>query len=136
MALNKATIDYPYDPFREFAMQHQLVREEVSEVSIPNLLAAYLPSSDCIYGKPKQRSPNYVLRHANAELRDLSKLLVLRSKHNAHHRAQRWRDVKEELHGDMESSQIYLAELPMGVQSDLVQNAEQFQMTQPWWRGS
>jgi hypothetical protein len=64
------------------------------------------------------------------------KLLVLRNKHNVHHRAQRSRDVKEELRDDMESLQICLTELPMGVQSDLVQNAEQFQMTQPWWRGS
>jgi hypothetical protein len=36
-------------------------------------------------------------------------LPVLRNKHNVHHRAQRWRDVKVELRGDMESSQIYLA---------------------------
>ena len=91
-------------------MPHQLVREEVSEVSIPNPLVAYLPSSDCICGKQKQRSPNYVLHHVNAELHDLSKLLVLRNKHNGHHRAQRWHDVKEELHDDMEFLQIYLAE--------------------------
>jgi hypothetical protein len=110
MALNKATIDYPYDPYREFAMQHQLVREEVSEVSIPNLLAAYLPLSDCTCGKQKQRSPNCVRHHESEELRDLSKLLVLRNKHNGHHRAQRWHDVKEELHDDMEFLQIYLAE--------------------------
>jgi hypothetical protein len=43
------------------------------------------------------------------ELHDQLKLLVPRNKHNVHHRAQRWRDVREELHGDMESSQIYLA---------------------------
>jgi hypothetical protein len=110
MALDKATIDYPCDPFREFAMQHQLVREEVSEVSIPNLLAAYLPSSDCICGKPKQRSPNYVLRHVNAELRDLSKLLVLRNKHSGHHRAQILHAVKVAPRDDMEFLQIYLAE--------------------------
>jgi hypothetical protein len=46
----------------------------------------------------------------NAELRDLSKLLVLRNKHNGHHLAQIWRDVKEELHDDMGFLQIYLAE--------------------------
>jgi hypothetical protein len=60
-------IDYPYDLCREFAKPHQLVHAEVSEVSIPNLLAAYLPSSDCTCGKQKQRSPNYVPRRVNAE---------------------------------------------------------------------
>jgi hypothetical protein len=108
MALNKATIDYPCDRFREFAMRHQLVREEVSEVSIPNLLEVYLPLSDCTCGKPKQRSPNYVLRHANEELRDLSKSQVRRNKHSAHHRAQILHVVKVELRGDMGSLQIYL----------------------------
>jgi hypothetical protein len=134
MALNKATIDYPYDPFREFAMQHQLVREEVSEVSIPNLLAAYLPLSDCTCGKQKQRSPNCVRHHASEELRDLSTSLVQRNKHNDHHRVQILHVVKVAPRGDMEFLQIYLAELPMGVRSDRAQNAEHFQMTRPWWR--
>jgi hypothetical protein len=58
-----ATNDCRCDLCREFAMLRQLVRAEVSEVSIPNLLAAYLPSSDCIYGKQRQHSPNYVHRH-------------------------------------------------------------------------
>jgi hypothetical protein len=69
---------------------------------------AYLPLSDCICGKQRQRSPNYARRHESAELRDLSKLLVLRSKHNAHHRAQKLRVVKAAPHDDMESLQIYL----------------------------
>ena len=115
-------------------MRHQLVREEVSEVSIPNLLAAYLPSSDCTCGKQKRRSPNCVRHLESEELRDLSKSLVPHNKHNGHHRAQILHVVKVAPRGDMEFSQIYLAELPMGVRSDLVQNAEQFQMTQPWWR--
>jgi hypothetical protein len=67
MALGTEAIDYPYDLCQEFAKLHRLVRVEVSEVSILNLLAAYLPSSDCIYGKQRQRSPNYVRRRANAE---------------------------------------------------------------------
>ena len=108
MALGKEAIDYPCDLYREFAKLRQLVRVEVSEVSIPNLSTAYLPSSDCTCGKQKQRSPNYALRHVSAELRDQSKSLVLRSKHNGLHRAQRWRDVKVAPHGDKESSQIYL----------------------------
>jgi hypothetical protein len=33
--------------------------------------------------------------------------LVLRSKHNVHHREQRLPDVKAELNGDMEYEQIY-----------------------------
>jgi hypothetical protein len=134
MALDKATIDYPCDPFREFAMRHQLVREEVSEVSIPNLLVAYLPSSDCTCGKQIQRSPNCVRRHESEESRDLSKSLVLRNKHNGHHRAQILHVVKVAPRGDMEFLQIYLAESLMGVRSDPAQNAEHFQMTQPWWR--
>jgi hypothetical protein len=134
MALDKATIDYQCDPFREFAMRHQLVREEVSEVSIPNLLVAYLPSSDCTCGKQIQRSPNYVRRHESEESRDLSKSLVLRNKHNGHHRAQILHVVKVAPRGDMEFLQIYLAESLMGVRSDPAQNAEHFQMTQPWWR--
>jgi putative hemolysin len=67
MALGMEAIDYPYDLCREFAKPHQLVHAEVSEVSIPNLLAAYLPLSDCTCGKQKQRSPNYVPRRVNAE---------------------------------------------------------------------
>jgi hypothetical protein len=109
MALGKEAIDYPCDLYQEFARQRPLVRVEVSEVSIPNLSTAYLPSNGCIYDKQKQRSPNYVLRHVSAELRDQSKSLVLHSKHNGLHRAQRWRDVKVAPHGDRESSQIYLA---------------------------
>jgi hypothetical protein len=109
MALGMEAIDYPYDLCQEFAKPHQQVRVEVSEVSIPNLLAAYLPSSDCIYGKQKPHSPNYVRHRANAELRDQSKLLVLSNRHSAHHRAQILHVVKVAPHGDMESLQIYLA---------------------------
>ena len=91
-------------------MPHQLVREEVSEVSIPNPLVAYLPSSDCICGKQKQRSPNCVHHHESEELRGLSKSLVLRNKHNGHHRAQILHAVKVAPHDDMGFLQIYLAE--------------------------
>jgi hypothetical protein len=70
MAPNMATIDYQCDQCQEFAMPHPQVRAEVSEVSIPNLLAVYLPLSDCICGKQIQRSPSCVPHHVNAELRD------------------------------------------------------------------
>jgi len=109
MAPNMATNDYLFGQCQEFAKPHQLVRVEVSEVSIPNLSTVYQPLSDCTCDKQRQHSPNYVHRHEIVESHDQSKLQVLCSKHIAHHRAQRWRDVKEELHGDMESSQIYLA---------------------------
>jgi hypothetical protein len=46
----------------------------------------------------------------NAELRDLSKLLVLRNKHSGHHRAQILHAVKVAPRDDMEFLQIYLAE--------------------------
>jgi hypothetical protein len=107
MALSKATIDYPCDPCREFAKQHQLAREEVSEVSIPNLLVAYLPLSDCICGKQKQHFPNCVHHHESEELRDQSKSLVPRSKHIGHRLAQILLFVKVAPHDDMESLQIY-----------------------------
>jgi hypothetical protein len=109
MALGKATNDYLCDRCQEFAKPHQLVRAEVSEVSIPNLLTAYLPLSDCTCGKRKQRSPNCVPHHVNVESRDLSKLQALRSKRIGRHRVQRSHDAKVELHGDKESLQIYLA---------------------------
>jgi hypothetical protein len=131
MALGMEAIDYPYDLCQEFAKPHQQVRVEVSEVSIPNLLVAYLPSSDCTCGKQIQRSPNCVRRHESEESRDLSKSLVLRNKHNGHHRAQILHVVKVAPRGDMEFLQIYLAESLMGVRSDPAQNAEHFQMTQP-----
>jgi hypothetical protein len=108
MAQGMATNDCRCDLCQEFAKLLQQVHEEVSEVSIPNLLAAYLPLSDCTCGKQRQRSPNYVRRLVNAESRDLSKLQVLRNKRNDHHRAQILHVVKVELHGDTESSQIYL----------------------------
>jgi hypothetical protein len=91
-------------------MLHQLVREEVSEVSIPNLSAVYQLSSDCICGKRIQRSPSCDRRHENEESRDLLKSLVQNSKHIDHHRAQRLLYVKEGLRADKESLQIYLAE--------------------------
>jgi hypothetical protein len=109
MALGRETNEYLCGRCQEFAMLHQLVRVEVSEVSIPNLLTAYLPLSGCIYGKQKQHSPNCVHRHENVESRDLSKLPELRSKHIARHRVQRSHDAKAELHGGKESLQIYLA---------------------------
>jgi hypothetical protein len=37
-------------------------------------------------------------------------LLVHCSKHNVHHREQKWPDVKVALHDGMESLQIYLGE--------------------------
>jgi hypothetical protein len=91
-------------------MLHQLVREEVSEVSIPNPSAVYQLSSDCIYGKQIQRSPSCDRRHENEESRDLLKSLAQNSKRNDRHREQRSLDVKVELRGDKESLQIYLAE--------------------------
>jgi hypothetical protein len=109
MALGTATNDYLCGRFQVFAMLHQLVRAEVSEVSIPNPLTAYLPLSGCTCGKQRQHSPNCVPHHANEELRDQSKLPVLRSKHNDHHRARRWHDAKAELRDGKESLQIYLA---------------------------
>jgi len=109
MAQGMATNDCLCDQCQEFSMLHQLVRAEVSEVSIPNLLAAYLPLNGCTCGKRKQHSPNYVPRHVNVELHGLSKLQALRSKHTGRHRAQRSHDAKVELHGDKESLQIYLA---------------------------
>jgi hypothetical protein len=136
MAPNMATNDYLFGQCQEFAKPHQLVRVEVSEVSIPNLLVAYLLLSDCTCGKPTQHSPSYVLPHEIVELHDQSKLQVLCSKHIAHHRGQRLRDVKVAPHGGMESLQIYLSESQMGVRSDLAQSATQFRKTQPWWRGS
>ena len=107
MALDKATIDYPCDPFREFAMPHQLVREEVSEVSIPNLLEVYLPLSDCTCGKQKQRSPNCVPRLDYAESHGQLMLRVLRNKHIDHHLWQKLRVWKVEQHDDKEFEQIY-----------------------------
>jgi hypothetical protein len=108
MALNMAASDYQYDLCREFAMLHQLVHVEVSEVSIPNLSAVYLPLSDCTCGKQRQRSPSYVRRHENVESRDRLMSQVLRNKRNDRHRAQKLRDGKVAPHGDMESLQIYL----------------------------
>jgi hypothetical protein len=89
-------------------MPHQLVREAVSEVSIPNPLAAYRPSSDCICDKQIQRSPNCDHRHESEELHDQLKLLAQNSKHIAHRREQRLLCVKVGLRGGMESLQIYL----------------------------
>jgi hypothetical protein len=108
MALNMAASDYQYDLCREFAMLHQLVHVEVSEVSIPNLSTVYQPLSDCTCDKQRQHSPNYVHRHENVESHDQSKLLALCSKRNGHHRARIWRDGKVARHGDKESLQIYL----------------------------
>jgi hypothetical protein len=108
MALNMAASDYQYDLCREFAMLHQLVHVEVSEVSIPNLSAVYQPSSDCICDRPKQHSPSYVHHHENVESHDRLMSQVLRNKRNDRHRAQKLRDGKVAPHGDMESLQIYL----------------------------
>jgi hypothetical protein len=54
-----------------------------------------------------QRSPSCDRRHENVESRDQSMLQQHGSRHNDHHREQRLRDVKVELHGDKESLQIY-----------------------------
>jgi hypothetical protein len=110
MALSKVAIDYQCVRCPEFARLHQQVREEVSEVSILNPLAVYQPLSGCICGKQIQRSPSCDRRHESAGSHDLLKSLVQNSKHSDRHRAQRSLFVKAELHGDRESSQIYLAE--------------------------
>jgi hypothetical protein len=108
MALSKAAIDYQYVQCREFAMPHQLVREEVSEVSIPNPLAVYRPLSDCTCGKQIQHSPSCDRRHESEESHDQSKLQVQNSKHIDRHREQRLLCEKAALRGDKESLQIYL----------------------------
>ena len=110
MALSKAAIDYQCVRYPEFAKLHQQVHEEVSEVSILNLLVVYQPLSDCICGKQIQRFPSCDRRHESAGSHDLLKSLVQHSKHSDRHRAQKSLFVKAELHGDKESLQIYLAE--------------------------
>jgi hypothetical protein len=70
----------------------------------------YLPLYGYNDDKLKLRFPNCERRHGYAESRDQSKLQVLRSKRNGHHREQILRDVKVEPSGDMECEQIYLVE--------------------------
>jgi hypothetical protein len=108
MALNKEANDYLYGLCQEFAKLHQLVRAEVSEVSIPNLSAAYLPLSDCTCDKLIRRSPSYVRRHEIVESHGQSTLQVRHSKRSDHHLGQILRAVKVARHDDKESLQIYL----------------------------
>jgi hypothetical protein len=57
-------------------------------------------------------------------------LLVHGSKRNGLRHEQKLHDVKVELHGDKESSQICSGELLVGVRAGQLQNAELFLMTQ------
>jgi hypothetical protein len=110
MAQDMEANAYLCDRCREFSRRHQLVREEVSEVSNLILSAAYQLLSGCTYGKQRQHFPSCDHRHESAESRDQSKLQERCSKRSAHHRVQISHAVKVEQHGDKESSQIYLSE--------------------------
>jgi hypothetical protein len=110
MALGTEATLYLFFRYQEFSKQPQRVHEAMSVNANLNPLVVYLPLCGYNDGMLKQRFPNCEHRHDYVELRDQSKLLVLRNKHIGHHHEQKLHDVKVELSDDMEYEQIYLDE--------------------------
>jgi hypothetical protein len=107
MVLNTATICDLCDLFPEFSMLRQLVRVAKYAGASPSLLIAYLPLSDCTYGKQRQRFPSCAHLHDCAESHDQSMLQEQSNRHSGCYRGQRLHAWKVELHVDMECEQIY-----------------------------
>jgi hypothetical protein len=107
MVLNTATICDLCDPFPEFSMLRQLAHVAKCAGASPSPLTAYLPLSDCTYGKQRQRFPSCGHRHDCAESRGRSMLPEQNNKRSDCYHGQKLRGEKVELRDDMGYEQIY-----------------------------
>jgi hypothetical protein len=100
------SISYLVSLFPEFSMLPLLVHVAKSSISNRSPSKCDLLFDDCTCDKLKQHSPNCENHRDYVESRDRLKSQVRCSKHTAHHREQKVRAAKVELHGDMEFEQI------------------------------